>query len=563
MILLISCLLLLILSAFGWIIQSLVEKTDTQQIGIRALTVAKTVAQIPEIRQAFQTEKPSEIIQPIAESIRLQTGAEFIVVADSNGIRYSHPTPSRIGQRMASSDNEKVRNGESVITEATGTLGPSLRGITPLFDTNGQMMGIVSVGFLLEDVEKITSHDRLHVLWLSLGTLAVGVLGAMLIASSVKRAIFGLEPQEIGRLYQEKQAVLESIREGIVAIDQQGHVTMVNQTAVQLLHLQKDHTYIGSSLLDLFPASRMMGVIRSGQAEYDQEMIVGDDILLVNRVPVVDHRGQILGAVSSFRDKSELSKVTEELSQVKQYAESLRAQTHEFSNKLYTISGLLQLESYQEAIDLITRESNVHQNLMQFLMNEIPDPMIGGLLIGKFNRANELKIQLTIDPDSTFVDLPPTLDRSLLVTILGNLIDNAMDAVLSYSSGHKSVNVFLTDLGEDLILEVEDSGIGVPEADLKRIYEVGYSTKPGKEHRGFGLALVKKAVQRHHVGREERGQDGRAAEVLQDRNAIAHLRQQEAEQHHDDNGTEHVFWQLTVQHQDIGENQHRYIQKER
>ena len=215
---------------------------------------------------------------------------------------------------------------------------------------------------------------------------------------------------------------------------------------------------------------------------------------MVNRLPIFDHQHQVIGAVSSFRNKSELLRITEELTQVKRYAEALRSQTHEYSNKLYTIYGLIQLESYQEAMDIITHETDVHQNLIHFLLQEIPDPTIGGILIGKFNRANELKVKLVINALSTFKDIPPDLSRNHLVTIIGNLIDNALDAVLAASIEYKEVNVLLTDAGDDLRIEIEDNGAGIAEDAADHLFEVGFSTKQ-EQNRGFGLALVKQALQ--------------------------------------------------------------------
>lgn len=495
LILLICSLLLAIISGFFLYVQQLQEQTLKKQIGTRALTVAETVASIHEIRDAFDDDEPWDTIQPLVEEIREKTGAEYIVVGNRNGIRFAHPLPERIGEVMVGGDNAPVLAGRSIISEAVGSLGPSLRGKAPIRDEAGEVIGVVSVGFMQEDIEHRIAPYQHKIMWLSGISLAVGVLGALLIGYSVKRSLFGLEPREIAHLYQEKEAVLESIREGLIAVNREGVITMVNQTAVRMLGLPEGQPLVGAYILDVLPASRLLDVVKSGQAEYDREMIAGDDIVVVNRVPVWDHQGRVVGAVSSFRSKSELYKVSEELTQVKRYAESLRAQTHEYSNKLYMISGLIQLESYQEAIDLITRESDVHQNLVHFIMKEVPDPMIGGLLIGKFNRAKELRVELTIDEESSFVDVPPGIDRSQLATILGNLIDNAMEAVLLGESPEKRVQVFLTDLGDDLILEVEDTGPGVREADVERMYEVGFSTKANAANRGFGLALVKQAVQ--------------------------------------------------------------------
>ncbi|WP_439644836.1 sensor histidine kinase [Caldalkalibacillus mannanilyticus] len=146
---------------------------------------------------------------------------------------------------------------------------------------------------------------------------------------------------------------------------------------------------------------------------------------------------------------------------------------------------------------MIALESNVQQNLIHFIMKEIPDPMIGGLLIGKFNQASEWKVELDIDRESSFRDVPASIDRSLLVTIIGNLLDNAMEAVLDPSATDKKVKIFFTDLGEDLIIEVEDTGTGIAEEERERIFRIGYSTK-ASQHRGYGLGLVQQAVQQLH-----------------------------------------------------------------
>ncbi len=477
--------------------QYMAATTLKQQIGERALDIAETVAMIPDIRQAFSKPDPSKTIDPIAEAIRKKTGAEFVVVGNRQGIRYSHPVPDEIGKVMEGGDISTVLQGHSVIEQAVGTLGPSLRGKVPIYNSNGQIIGIVSVGFLTREVDSTIASYRNRIIALGLVTLVIGITGTLLISRRVKRAIFGLEPEEIGRLYQEKRAILESIREGIVSIDSHGIITMANQTACQMFGLSDGFDLSGQHIETVAPNLSLLTVVRTGRPVFDQQIIIANQVVVANTLPVLDQRGRVIGAVSSFRNKSELNRLIEELSQVREYAEALRAQTHEYSNKLYTISGLIQLESYREAIEFITHESGVHQNLIQFVMKEIPDPLIGGLLIGKFNRANELKVELEIHRESSFCDVPETIDRDHLITIMGNLIDNAIEAVLPSGVRNKKVIVFLTDLGPDLIIEVEDTGIGIPDDYASRIFQTGFSTKCEKNH-GFGLALVKHAVDQLH-----------------------------------------------------------------
>ncbi|HWO97654.1 MAG TPA: sensor histidine kinase [Bacillus sp. (in: firmicutes)] len=494
LILLIGLLLFSVVIVMGAIFHDMEVKMIKEQIGQRALTLAETIALTPEIQKGFNSGDPSQVIQPFAENIRKKTGAEFIVVGNKEGIRYSHPIPERLGRKMVGGDNEEVLKGKSIISEAVGSLGPSLRGKAPVFNQEKQVIGIVSVGFSISDIEEMTDTYRNRIVLFALLILIIGAFGAMMIAYGVDKALFGLRPKEIGRLYMEKQAILESIREGLIAVNAQGDITMINHSALDFLGLEAGSPVLGKNIFDVLPNSRLLEVIRTGEAEYDQEMMIGENIVVANRLPVRGAAG-VIGAVASFRNKSELYRLTEELSQVKRYAEALRAQTHEYSNKLYMISGLIQLESYQEAIELITRESDIHQNLFQFIMKEIPDPMIGGLLIGKFNRASELKVQLEIDRESSFKDVPHSMDRGSLVTIIGNLIDNAMEATFENGFPAKCVKVFFTDLGEDLIIEVEDNGSGISEEQAARIFDLGFSTK-SKENRGFGLALVKQAIER-------------------------------------------------------------------
>jgi two-component system CitB family sensor kinase len=474
------------------------------QLGSKALNLATTVAAIPEIKEAFDDPQPWKTIQPLIKIIHSQTDAEFIVVGNRQGIRYAHPVPSQIGEAMVGGDNERVFEGESIISEATGTLGLSLRGKTPIFNEANEVIGVVSVGFLFEDINKKEFHYRNIIMVIAAIALLLGIIGATLIANNVKRSIMGLEPEDIGNLYQEQEAVLESIHEGIIAVNSKGIITLINQNALGMLGKSNKSDVLGSPAREIVPYTSLPDVKYSGDAEYDKEAIVGDNVVIANRLPIKDRGGAVIGAVSSFRNKSEIYLLTQQLSQLKQYADGLRAQTHEFSNKLHTVSGLIQLESYQEAIEFITQETNIQSDLMNFIMKEIPDPIIGGLLIGKINRAQELKIDLNIEQESTFKDVPEHMDRNMLVTILGNLLDNAMEAALT-NKENRNVTIFLTDLGQDLIIEIEDNGPGIPSKWTDQIFKIGFTTKNG-EKRGFGLALVKRAVEglggmiEHHPG---------------------------------------------------------------
>jgi two-component system CitB family sensor kinase len=216
--------------------------------------------------------------------------------------------------------------------------------------------------------------------------------------------------------------------------------------------------------------------------------------MIVNRLPVRQGK-DIIGVVASFRFRDELDLVSRQLTRIQQYADTLRSQTHEYSNKLHTIAGLIQINAHDEALALIGSEVSDHQALIHLLLEAVPDPVLAGCLLGKYNRAREMGLKLLIDPDSQMVDVPPTMPRDQLVSVLGNLIDNALEATRRHQGEGGEVYLSMTDLGHDLIFEIEDQGPGVAEAEQQRIFEKGVSTKAESGH-GIGLHLVHRFVNR-------------------------------------------------------------------
>ncbi|CAN7329582.1 sensor histidine kinase [Peribacillus frigoritolerans] len=489
----ICTLIILMGGIFEVIFINILENNLKQETGEKALSVAQTISLLPEIKQAFRTDHPSVIIQPIAERIRRQIDAEFIVIGDENETRLSHPNPDMIGRKMVGGDNAEVWDGESIITESTGTLGPSIRGKSPII-ANEKVIGVVSVGYLQDDIEKeVSSIQRKIVLIISF-ILIGGLLVAFFISFNIKKAILGLEPKEIAWMFQEKHAILESIHEGIIAIDVHGKITVVNETAHKILHIPKDVMLRGQKIEEVLTHTHLLDVVSTARAEYDQEFMIDGEVFLASRIPILNGQGEIIGAVASLRNKSELSNLLQELSHVKAYAEGLRAQTHEYSNRLYTLLGLIQLGSYKEAMDFISTEVDVTQGFIHFLMKEVPDPIIAGFILGKVSLASELKIDFTIDRESSFKDIPSEIDRDLLVTIIGNLINNAFEAVRENEREEKRVSLFFTDLGKELIIEVEDNGKGMSPDVAELIFRDGFTTKSHQTNSGIGLGLVQEAI---------------------------------------------------------------------
>lgn len=472
-----------------------------EQMGERALHVARTIASVPEVISAV-SRSDSDTLQPLALTFAETADARFVVIGDRNALRLAHPNEAMLRQSMVDDDDDDISptlgQGRAVVTKALGSLGLSMRARAPIYDEwNQDVIGVVSVGYLLGQVDEVIREYRFTLIIVISLCLVLSVLMAIWMAKHFKRVIFGLEPEQIAQLFEERNATLGAIREGIVAINQAGIITTLNRAAIDTLHIQQGREAIGLPIQTVLPDSGMPSVLRKGKPQFDRDIWLNGMELIVNRVPIHDESGHVVGVVSSFRRKDELDQVSEQLTRIKQYAESLHSQAHEYSNKLHTIAGLIQIDAKEQALALIGQETQGYQDLIHLLVEAVPDPILAGCLLGKYNRARELGLELSVDSDSHMKDIPDWLPREQLVSIIGNLIDNALEATLAGNQEQGKVTLTMTDYGEDLIFEIEDQGSGIPEDQQERIFEKGVSSKALQGH-GLGLFLVKRQLQQLH-----------------------------------------------------------------
>jgi len=463
-----------------------------EQIGQRALDVAKTIAATPQIIGAVE-RRDSRYLQPISLHLAEETQARFVVIGDKQGIRLAHPNPSKLGYSMSDDEGDDnapaLIQGNGYLSKALGSMGWSMRGKAPIFsEETGDVVGLVSVGYHLDQVDQIIQRYRMTLIVVIVMSFFLSALIAVWFANHFKKAIFGLEPEQIARLFSEQKAILESVREGIIAINSEGQITTVNKAAVETLNLPSDIDLMGRDIADVLPDSAMLEVLQTGKPQFDEEVWRHDHSIIANRLPL-RQGNEITGVVSSFRRKDEVAMVSKKLTRIQQYADSLRSQSHEYSNKLHTIAGLIQIDATDEALALIGQESRSHQELINLLRVAVPDPILAGCMLGKYNRAREMGLLLEIDPESHMTEIPQTLPREHLVSIIGNLIDNALEATWKKSGAGGVVFLSMTDLGEDLIFEIEDQGPGIKVEDQAKIFEKGFSSK-SKEGHGIGLHLV-------------------------------------------------------------------------
>ncbi|WP_404407022.1 ATP-binding protein [Jeotgalibacillus malaysiensis] len=481
--------ILLVMLVFLVISLVIEYKQIERQMGTQAMQLAVTVSAMPTVIDAFEQDEPSAILQPLINRIRNETGAAFIVIGDTEGLRYAHPDEEKLGKSMVGGDNLRaLQDGEFYVSKAEGTLGPSIRGKGPIRNAEGEIVGVVSVGYLSSSVIDNAIERGSVISLISLIVIVFGILSSYLLARNIRKMTLGLEPHEMTSLYQERQAILNSIKEGIISVDDGGYIKILNQSAMDLLDV--DENVLNQKVETILPNTGVYDVLNSGEPQRDVSTTLRSRSVVINRTPVIKD-GQVTGVVSTFRDRTEINKMIEALSEVKKYSEDLRAQTHEFSNKLYILSGLLQLGKYEEAIEMIQAESDAQDLQNKVIFEQIEDPKIQALLLGKSGKASEKKIIFNIEENSS-LQMLSNQAFSDVASIISNLIDNAFDATEGISD--PAVTLFITDIGNDMIIEVEDNGEGIPETNLDLVFKTGYSTKDQSD-RGYGLAIVKQAAE--------------------------------------------------------------------
>jgi two-component system, CitB family, sensor kinase len=451
----------------------------------RALVAARSVAAVPEIADAVAREDRSGVVQRRAEAVRRATGMDFVVVTDADGIRYSHPNPAQLG-RPVSTDPSEALAGGTVLAVETGTLGRSARAKVPLRN-DGRIVGIVSVGILEGAlVEEVSGFLGAMALYLAVA-LGVGIVASLLLARRLKRQTFGLELDELASLVHEREAMLHGIREGVVIVDPNDRVLLVNAEARRLIDLPE-----GRTVDEVAGSSRLADLLSGRTAGEDILLVHGDRVIVANRMPVY-RQGRDLGAVVTLRDRTELESLVRELDSVRGLTDAMRAQAHEFSNRLHTLSGLLALGHYDEAQRFIAEVTDADENLRRALSERIADPRIAALMLAKSVVATERGVELQLVEDAHLEH--PLVDAREGLTILGNLIDNALDAAAAGERRPPIVRVFLTDDAGALLVRVRDTGPGVAPPERDRVFEPGVSTKEGAGH-GVGLSLVRELVER-------------------------------------------------------------------
>ncbi|MFE2100335.1 MULTISPECIES: sensor histidine kinase [unclassified Streptomyces] len=489
--------------ATGLFLAPLSKQLD-QEAMRRALAIAQTTAQDPQIGEGVQHTPPTRNgpVQKEAERIRHATDAEYIVVLDPRGIRWSHPTPGEIG-RPVSTDPREALAGKEVMEIDRGTLGRSARGKVPLYDADHRIIGAVSVGIAYDSVRARLISAIPGLFAYAGGALAVGALAAWLISRRVQRQTRDLAFSDISALLAEREAMLHGIREGVVALDRGGRIRLLNDEARRLLGMGDEA--VGKSLDEALGEGRTADVLAGRVTGTDLLTVRGQRVLVANRMPTDDG-----GAVATLRDRTELEQLGRELDSTRGLIDALRAQDHEHANRMHTLLGLLELEMYDDAVEFVGEVVGDHRVTAEQVTEKIQDPLLAALLVGKATVAAERGVALWVSERTRLPDR--LIDPRGLVTVVGNLVDNALDAVAG--TPHARVEVELRTEGRTVVLRVQDTGPGIPADQRELIFTAGWSTKKPPAHgkRGLGLSLVRRLAERQGGSAAVGAADGGGAE---------------------------------------------------
>lgn len=453
--------------------------------GRRMLSVAEDVAATAGVREALADPLRTYTLAPFAESGRSLSGASYVIITDAGRRVLTSPDPSQVGQPLELGESTAL-SGRSWVGKLNGAIVAQV----PVIGDRGNVIGVVAAGQqspgFFEGVLD-SSGDALLLLGIA---LAIGVIGSLLLTRRVKKQTLGLEPREITELVEHREALLHGIKEGVVGLDPQHRITLANDHARTSLALPED--CVGRSVRELALDERLQDVLTGKATGADQLVLREGNVLTMNRMPIAVH-GVEVGSVVTLRDRTELMVLQNELDANRHATDTLRAQAHEFSNRLHTISGLIELGEYDEVQGFVSRISNAQGQWQVEVGSRIDDPAVAALLIAKSSLAAERGVGLRMDPDSRLGEVDEVLSTDL-VTVLGNLVDNALDAL---ANNRGWIEVSVREVDGDVLVVVRDSGPGVAPEIAEEVFRNGFTTKAAAQgQRGLGLALTRQTCLR-------------------------------------------------------------------
>lgn len=467
--------------------------------------IAETIAQSPLLDENISNisdKTDYDVLSEYLDSLKYTLdNIDVISIVSSENIRLYHSNHELIGTMYDGTLPEFEKNTkEYYATNDTGPSGNQRRAYAAIYDEDGNYTGFVMAIMLMENIKSETIQIFLTFILITLAAILIELVISAEFSSSIKKSLHGYEPDVFSAMYQIRDNILESLNEGILAIDKNRIVQFTNQSAVAMLGNKEKKTedIIGSSLSNICNDTFLVQTLKSGEKEFNiQDHSLKNADVLIDCIPVKEDE-KVIGAVAILHNRAEYTKLMEDLAGTRYLVDSMRANNHDFTNKLHVILGLLQMEMYDEATSYIENITIVQRATISKIMSAIDEPAIAALLIGKIARASELNVRFILKEESHYSKADLSLPYEILVTVIGNLIDNAFESMNVKGENYdtpKELQLGIYSKPEALLITVDDTGVGISEKNIKQIFENGFSTKG--TGRGTGLYQVKELVEGH------------------------------------------------------------------
>lgn len=423
---------------------------------------------------------------------------DVISIVNKNNQRFYHTNHSLIGTQYDGEQPDFSPVEKTFyIVNTNGPSGAQRRAYSALYSETGEYLGFIMVIILTEHVnENITQIITTYAI-LAVVAIVIELFITSRISKSIKNSLLGYEPDTISAMYLVRDNILESLKEGVIAVDKNGTILFTNNSAVKMLDKSSTATeFIGKNIEQIKNGNVIKTVLNGSEKEFgiQGQRMDGTDVI-IDRIPI-KHEEDPIDTICILHDRAEYTKLMEDLAGTRYLVDSMRANNHDFTNKLHVILGLIQMEMYDQATSYIENITMVQRASISKIMNCISEPALAALLIGKTARAAELNVKFTLRDGSHFSNTDMHIPAEVLITVIGNLIENAFESMNAKEPNPSNPNELIIGLfskEDSILITVDDTGLGISEENKQRIFENGFSTKG--ENRGTGLYQVKTMVE--------------------------------------------------------------------
>lgn len=467
---------------------------ETQKRDQNLQNVAEAIARSPLLmKNIAYNQNDMAILMEYLDSLKeTLEDIDVISIVDENSIRVYHSNHFLIGT-VYDGNYPKFDEGykDYYAFNETGPSGTQRRAYAAVYDENGNYIGFVMSIMLMKNIKAETMQMLLIFLIIIIVAMLIDLIISAELSEKIKRSLLGYEPDVFTTMYKMRDNILETLEEGILAVDKNGVIQFANDAAIKMFQNQPDFNFIGKNI-DVIGDAILSNILLYGDKEFNVNIEKAD--IMIDRISIKEDN-EVVGAIAILHNRAEYTKLMEDLSGTRYLVDSMRANNHDFTNKLHVILGLIQMEMYEEAISYIQNITMVQRAMISKVMYAVDEPSIAALLIGKIARASELNVKFILREGCHYVATDMKLPSEMLITVIGNVLDNAFEAMNVHNNFDQPKELLFGIFSKPgaMLITVDDTGMGIREDDLEHIFENGYSTKG--EGRGTGLYQVKTMVE--------------------------------------------------------------------